>query len=79
MELVIEYGLNALLGIGAVWAVVSKFGLAKKYVDLAKECVGVIDEIIKAVEDGKISSEEVKKISAQAKAVKEAFLLVRNK
>ena len=79
MNEVIIYVSNLLLGVTAVWAVVSKFSVASKYLSLASQTISFIDKIIKSVEDKNLTEDEIKDIASKASAIKEAYNLVRGK
>ena len=79
MEQVITYVFGALAGVSAIGAFLVKLTSASKYLDLAKECIEMVDDIIKAAGDKALTADEIKKIAADYEAVKEAFKTVKNK
>lgn len=79
MEQVISYVASALLGITAVGVLVARAQIVRKYLTLAAQVVLFIDEILKALDDKTLTPDEVKKLAADASAIKEAFKLVRGK
>ena len=79
MEAIVQYLAPIILGISAVGAFISKAQVARKYLSLAAEVITFIDELLKATEDGELSSDEIKKLSAESKEIKEAFKKIKNK
>ena len=79
MNEVIIYVANLALGVTAVWAVVSKFAIASKYLSLASQTIAFIDTIIKSVSDKALTADEIKDIASKASAIKEAFNMIRGK
>ena len=79
MEQVIAYIGSTIPGITAIWTIVAKAQVARKYLTLAAQVVIFIDNILKAVEDKTVTTDEVKKLAAEATAIKEAFKLVTGK
>lgn len=79
MEQVISYVASAVLGITAVGALVLRAQIVRKYLTLAAQVVLFIDNILKAIDDKTVTADEVKKLAAEATAIKEAFKMVRGK
>ena len=79
MEQVISYVASMLLGVTAIGVLVDRAQVARKYLTLAAQVVLFIDEILKALDDKALTPDEVKKLAADASAIKEAFKLVRGK
>ena len=79
MEQVISYVFGAIAGVSAIGAIIAKISTASKYLELAKESIELVDEIIKAASDKALTADEIKKIAAEYDAVKEAFKKVRGK
>ena len=79
MEQVITYVFGALAGVSAIGAFLVKLTSASKYLNLAKECIEMVDDIIKAAGDKALTADEIKKIAADYDEVKEAFKTVKGK
>ena len=68
MEIVISYIATAVIGF-----IVSKIGNKAKYLRLGGEAVAMVNEIVKASADHKITEDEVKRIAASYEKVKEVY------
>lgn len=56
-----------ILGIGIVWKFLSKFTpAAKKYIGIASNALGLLDVVLKAIEDKKIDGVEISAIRKEA-------------
>lgn len=62
---------TAILGIGTVNAFVSKYSTkAVKYVHVAYDAIGLVDDIIAGLQDGKLTQDEINKVVADAAKIK---------
>ena len=56
-----------ILGIGAVWAFLSKFTpAARKYLKIAKEALDLLNKVLESIEDKEVTSTEVEDIRKEA-------------
>ena len=65
---------SLLLGIGVVWHFIDKYkAKVRKAVKVAHESLEMIDDILDAIEDHKITTEEIEKIAKDAEKLKAAL------
>lgn len=71
---IFAWGASIFLGISAVSVVVAKIsGKAKKYLSVAREALDLLDETLKAVEDGKVETLEVERIREEGQQLADAI------
>ena len=79
MEQVVAYVISAVLGITAVGAWVAKTKNWFKYLKLASACINLVDNLLKTIEDGKVTEDEVKKLASESVEIKEAYILIKKR
>lgn len=72
MEQVIAYIGTAVLGLAFV---VKRMN----YLKLGKEAISMVDDVLEALADGKLTEEEVKRIASSYETLKAAYKVVKNK
>ena len=63
-----------IVGIGAVGVVIKKYGpIARKWVKIIREGMDMVDTLLDALQDDKITDDEIAKVVAEAQAFKDAL------
>lgn len=71
---IISIGVSSLLGIAAIWKVVSSIvSKAEKYLKIAEEALELANTAIAALKDGKVDAAEVASLQAEYKELMDAI------